>query len=40
MVVTGRGLKVGISSPCWPFKFGLVPEFAIGGLGLKGRLFP
>ena len=40
LFVTGRGLEVGISSPCWPFKFGLLPGFEFGGLGLKERLLP
>ena len=40
LVVTGRGLEGCVSSPCWPFKFCLLPGFEFGRLGLKGRVFP
>ena len=40
LVVTGRGLEGCVSSPCWPFKFCLLPVFEFGKLGLKGRVFP
>ena len=40
LVVTGRGVEGCVSSPCWPFKFCLLPRFELGKLDLKGRVFP
>ena len=40
LVITGRGLEGCVSSPCWLFKFCLLPGFEFGKLGLKGGVFP
>ena len=38
--ITGRGLEGCVSSPCWSFKFCLLPGFEFGRLGLTARVVP